>query len=82
MSYNLKDFPPKYLDQYGVEAQHPDKFICYWVDKSPGVVCGSIRTLRKGLKDPPKTVSEYLNILEKQSLPQTVSRLSEFIDVL
>lgn len=48
----------------------------------PGIVCSSIRTLRKNLKDPPIIVSEYLNILEKQSLPQTVLKLSEFVDVI
>ena len=24
---NLKDFPKEYPDQFGIEAQHPDKFI-------------------------------------------------------
>jgi hypothetical protein len=27
VTYNLKDFPATILEQYGIEAQHPDEFL-------------------------------------------------------
>jgi len=82
VTYNLKDFPDDDLKQYGIEARHPDKFISHWIDTNPGTICGSIRLLRRSLQHPPKTPIEYLNIVERQSLPQTVAKLREFISVI
>ncbi len=38
---NLKDFPAQQLKTYGVEAQHPDKFISDLFDLSPSAVCSA-----------------------------------------
>jgi len=77
ITLNLKDFPDKYLAQFDIEAQHPDQFIAYLIDLAPDIVCRSIKRLRESLKSPPKTVLEYLNILNKQSLPKTVAWLKK-----
>ena len=53
VTFNLKDFPKKNLDKYGIEAQHPDNFIMHLLDLSPDTVFTAIRTLRNGLKKPP-----------------------------
>lgn len=75
VTYNLKDFPKKILNKYGIEAQHPDEFIIHLIDLSPEIVCAAIKRHRLSLKNPPKSVEEYLETLEKQSLNQTVSQL-------
>jgi hypothetical protein len=75
VTYNLKDFPKKILDKYGIEAQHPDEFIIHLIDLSPEIVCTAVKRHRLTLKNPPKSVDEYLETLEKQSLNQTVSQL-------
>lgn len=36
VTYNLKDFPNKILDQYDMEAQHPDEFVMHLLDLNPG----------------------------------------------
>lgn len=56
VTYNLKDFPSKTLKEYGVEAQHPDSFLCHLMDLSPEVVCSAIQRLRLALKYPPMNV--------------------------
>lgn len=80
VTYNLKDFPKKILDEYGLEAQHPDEFITHLIDLSPETVCMAIRKHRLSLKNPPKTVGEYLETLKKQSLDQVAAQLNTFKD--
>lgn len=82
VTFNLKDFPKESLEEYGIESQHPDPFLDYLTELAPGAVCGAIRNLRQGLKSPPLSAKKYLNILEQQGLPQTVCRLSEFIELI
>ena len=46
------------------------------------ISCGAIKRQRKSLKSPPKTVDEFLSILQKQQLPKTVSALKNYIELL
>jgi hypothetical protein len=82
VTFNIKDFPSKQIMPHNVEAKHPDSFISQWFSTHPGDVCSTVRKLRAGLNNPPKTASEYLDTLERQSLPQTVTKLREFIEIL
>lgn len=79
---NLKHFPPSSLASYGIDAQHPDPFVRHLVDLAPGRVCVAVKTHRQGLKNPPKTVPQYLETLERQALPETVAALREFEELL
>jgi len=79
---NLKEFPPAVLVTYGIDAQHPDEFVHYLIDLSPGQVCRAVRAHRASLKNPPKSAAEYLDTLRHQSLPSTVSALQDFADVI
>jgi predicted nucleic acid-binding protein len=82
VTYNLPHFPPEHLSRYGIEAQHPDEFLTHLIDLAPGSVCAATRTHRLRLKKPPKTVTEYLETLEHQSLSQFVAHLREFEELL
>ncbi len=82
VTYNLSDFPAASLSKYGVEAQHPDDFLRFWLDQATAKVIKIIRETRQSLRKPPKTPSEYLAILEGQSLPRTCACLREYIDFL
>jgi len=79
---NLSDFPAEILSKYGIEAQHPDEFINHLLDLAPHVVCGAAKRQRESLKNPPKTVDEYLESLERQGLAQTVARLKQFAELI
>lgn len=82
VTQNLKDFPQDKLDPYGIEAQHPDTFITRLFDLNPGAVVGAAQEHRASLKNPPKTVDEYLDTLERQGLTQTVAELRSYASVL
>jgi hypothetical protein len=74
---NLKDFPPAAIAPFGLEAQHPDDFVLHLLHLAPGTVIKAAETHRQSLKNPPKTIAEYLDMLERQHLTQTVSVLRE-----
>jgi len=75
---NLADFPPEALNPFDIEAQHPDEFILHLLDLTPGLVIEAAHNHRTSLKNPPKTVEEYLDSLESQGLTQSASALREY----
>ena len=38
VTFNLKDFPAAYLNQFGIEPQHPDEFIFHLISLNPDAV--------------------------------------------
>jgi predicted nucleic acid-binding protein len=82
ITFNLKDFPHTSLQPYSIETRHPDAFITYLMDIAPGEVCAAVKRHRASLKNPPKSVTEYLDIIERQGLPETVVRLRKYADLI
>jgi len=64
---------------FGIEAQHPDEFIAHLIDLSPGAVIAAAERHRESLKNPAKTIGEYLEMLEREGLTQTVSVLRDYM---
>jgi len=77
---NLLDFPETILSQHNIVAQHPDTFISNLVDLKPTRVLAAAEIHRKRLKQPPRTVDEYLETLLKQELSISVCMLRELYD--
>jgi predicted nucleic acid-binding protein len=82
VTFNLDDFPKEVLEPLGIEAQHPDEFVTHLLDLSPGLVCAAVKRQRESLKNPPKTIDELLEAFARQRLPETVTRLGQFRDLL
>ena len=82
VTINLKDFPTSVLGVYRINAQHPDLFLLEILDDGPEAFCSAVKSVRERLKNPPKTVDEYLSTLEEQGLTRTVGRLHEFVDLI
>ncbi|MFQ5791775.1 MAG: hypothetical protein ACE5JI_14980 [Acidobacteriota bacterium] len=78
---SLKDFPQDRLDPYGIEAQHPDAFLTHLFALNPGAVVRAAQEHRASLKNPAKSVEEYLDTLERQGLTQTVAELRGYASV-
>ncbi|WP_053006785.1 hypothetical protein [Chromobacterium subtsugae] len=55
-----------------IEAQHPGEFISHLLDLNLSAGLAAFARYRQTLKNPPKTVDEYLNTLLQQGLPDTV----------
>jgi len=75
VTMNLKDFPIELLREYEIAAQHPDQFILDLLDLDPDAVKEVAETHRRSLKNPPKSVEEYLASIEAQGLPQSATAL-------
>lgn len=82
VTFNLRDFPDDILQPLGLEAQHPDDFLSFQLDLAPGIVCTALKRIRARLKNPPRTSADYLDTLEQQGLPQFVSNLRAFEELL
>jgi len=82
VTFNLKDFPKDVLEKYGIEARHPDDFITDLIDLSDTTVAQVAKSHREALKNPSKTVDEYLSTLEAQGLPVAVSELEAFKNLI
>ena len=75
ITFNLKDFPPKVLRLYKIEAVHPDDFIFRLIEIDPAAVCEAARQHRARLRNPSKSVEEYLLTLSNQGLVKAVEHL-------
>lgn len=82
VTFNLKDFPQSALDMYGLEAMHPDVFIEHQLELHESLVVQIAKQHRASLKNPPKTVDEYLDTLSAQGLVITADRLREFQELI
>lgn len=78
VTFNLKDFPLQYLNNFGIEALYPDNFITDLFDLNQALVLAAVNKQRRNMRKPPKSVDEYLDALLRQALPQTVKELSKF----
>ena len=77
VTFNLDDFPAAALEPLGIEVKHPDDFMVEALDLAPGAIAAAINDQAAALKNPPKTVAELLDVLQRQGLPLCVARLRE-----
>ena len=82
VTQNLKDFPDLALEPFGIEAQHPDDFLCNQMSLAPGLFCSAVRKVRARLRNPAHSVESYLETLTRQGLVATVAELEPFADGL
>lgn len=82
VTQNLKHFPDDALEPFGIEAQHPDEFLCNHLNLAPGVFCGAVQKVRARLKNPPYSARDYLAILTQQGLVATAAELEQFVALL
>lgn len=75
ITFNLKDFPPRILSGYGIEACHPDTFIAQLLEENPEIVATALEAQRLRLIRPPQSAEEFLATLLRQSLPRTTEML-------
>ena len=76
---NLKDFPRSKLAPWGIEAQHPDEFLTHQFHLSQPQFLAAVKAVRLRLKNPPKTVEDYLDTLRAQGLLATVRTRSKHL---
>ena len=82
VTFNLVDFPQDELAPHTVEAVHPDEFVLRLLREHSDATCAGLARHRASLKNPPKSVEEFLAILEQGGLPETVATLRLVADSL
>jgi predicted nucleic acid-binding protein len=82
VTFNIKDFPSDVLDQYDIEAIHPDDFICLQLDLIPYQALTAIKHIRLRLKKPPYSAQELLDSYERAGLTSTVTKLKDAIELI
>ena len=82
VTFNEKDFPAFQLAPFGIETQHPDAFIEYLFDLDPNAVVNAAQKQRSNLANPAFDVDQFLDILRKQGLVQTVRALMAYHTIL
>jgi predicted nucleic acid-binding protein len=73
---NVKDFPNKYLQQFDIEAQHPDFFISNLIKLNPEHALMAFENQVASLRNPSMTASAVINILNKAGLRKTCENLN------
>lgn len=79
VTYNLRDFPAATLDQFELQAQHPDTFLRHLIDLKPLVVARIARQVIAALARPPISANDFLASLEKLALPESAAALRELL---
>jgi predicted nucleic acid-binding protein len=75
VTMNLKDFPPPLLRGWDIEAKHPDQFVLDQIDLDRQAVYGAVQRIADCWRNPPGTVSDVLNRLERDGLVESVAAL-------
>jgi predicted nucleic acid-binding protein len=79
---NLKDFPAEILDEYGIEAIHPDTFILNYFDLDLLTTLSAFKLMRARRRKPAESPLDFAAALERNGLPQTAERLREAADLI
>jgi hypothetical protein len=82
ITFNLRDFPEVELARHNLEPLHPDDFINFQMDLDEARVVAAAKTCRARLKNPEKSAAEYLDILNANQLPKTVTRLRGYEELI
>lgn len=82
VTFNQKDFPAEAMQEFHIEAQHPDEFIDNLLDLDQAAVVDAARRQRAQLVNPKLDVDRFLDVLRKQGLVQTVKGLTAYRAVL
>ena len=72
---NLRHFPKAVLRKHDLSAQTPDEFLCSLFTRLPRAMCEVVKTHRQSLRNPSKTVDEYLKTMVRQGLPRLTDAL-------
>jgi hypothetical protein len=60
----------------------PDEFVVSQMGLAPNLVCAAVKRQRASLRNPPKSVDEYLDCLTQQGLVLTSHELRKYGDLI
>ncbi|TDC97309.1 PIN domain-containing protein [Actinomadura sp. 7K507] len=72
---NLRDFPASDLEVWGLEARSPDDFVLDQIDLDDRVVWACVQQIVDSRVNPPETIEDVLDALERAGLVESVAAL-------
>jgi predicted nucleic acid-binding protein len=72
---NLRDFPPEHLMPWDIEAKSPDDFVLDQIDLDGRIVWACVQQIADSRLNPPETVDDVLDALERAGLVEAVAAL-------
>lgn len=82
LTWNLKDFPEKFLKEFGILAENPDKFLATLISEDPISVANIFRSVRVRQNRPPLDIAGFLSALQVNSLTQTYHQIERYRNYL
>lgn len=82
VTFNLKHFPAAEMAKWDLEAQHPDKFLEHQFHLSQPGFLNAVKTCRARLRNPPKSVEEYIDALRRNGVFVTAKILEEYSQLI
>lgn len=73
---NLKDFPAGELEKFNIKPIHPDDFCLLLIQENQEAALTSFFKLIGRLKNPPRSINDVLETLNKTHLPKTAYLLA------
>jgi hypothetical protein len=74
LTWNLRDFPVKELQKFGLLRETPDTFLSDLYDRVPDLVISSLASARENLTSTQVSAADFINILDRQRLVQLAMR--------
>jgi predicted nucleic acid-binding protein len=72
---NLRDFPAAELRQWDIDPKSPDEFVRDQIGLDRGAVYAAVRQIADSWRNPPGSVEDVLNRLEKSGLAMSAAEL-------
>jgi hypothetical protein len=82
LTWNLKDFPARFLSQFGIAADNPDQFIAALIHALPEKVVAVFKGVRQRQRRPKLDIAEFLHMSRRNRLDETCAALGRFRDQL
>lgn len=84
VTFNLKDFPTKLLQEFNIEAIHPDDFIMNQIGLPNNQLeaLKAIKQMRERWQNPTFTPDDLIHIFESNELVQTAAFLRKAISLI
>ena len=76
---NLKDFPEKYLDSFGIKAKSADDFLTDIIDLNQEQAVAAFKEMVLNKKNPELDELQVLDLLRKNGLNETANYLHAFL---
>ncbi|MQY23376.1 PIN domain-containing protein [Nocardia macrotermitis] len=74
---NLSDFPAEYLASWNIEAKSPDDFVLDQIALDDRIVWACVQQIADSRRNPPETVQDVLDALERAGLVEAVAALRD-----